>query len=75
MWDSASLALCRRQLQLIFQDPALSLNPRFTAAEIVSEPLLIAGIDKKSERTERAIELMKLVGLPADAAGRTARRF
>lgn len=73
--EQPSLAPCRRQLQLIFQDPAMSLNPRFTAAEIVSEPLFIAGIDKKSECTERAIALMKLVGLPQDAACRTPGDF
>jgi ABC-type glutathione transport system ATPase component len=69
------LALCRRKIQLIFQDPALSLNPRFTAAEIVSEPLLIGGVDKKPERTERAVGLMKLVGLPTEAAGRRPGDF
>ena len=69
------LALARRQLQLIFQDATLSMNPRLQAAEIVSEPLLIAGVDKKSERTERAVELMKLVGLPADAAKRNPGDF
>ena len=64
-----ALPLYRRQIQLIFQDPALSLNPRFTAAEIVSEPLLFAEVEKKSERTVRAVDLMRLVGLPPDAAG------
>jgi len=70
-----ALALYRRQIQLIFQDPALSLNPRFTAAEIVSEPLLFADVEKKSERTVRAVDLMRLVGLPPDAAGRMPGDF
>jgi ABC-type glutathione transport system ATPase component len=69
------LAGARRQIQLIFQDPASALNPRFSAAEIVSEPLLFAGVDKRFERTERAVDLMKLVGLPADAAGRKPADF
>lgn len=64
-----------RPIQLIFQDPALSLNPRLTAVDIVSEPLLIANWGKKFERTERAVKLMKLVGLPADAAGRKPGDF
>jgi ABC-type glutathione transport system ATPase component len=55
----------RRQIQLIFQEPDASLNPRFTAVEIVSEPLLIAGLGTKRERRERALTLMDLVGLPA----------
>lgn len=55
----------RRQIQLIFQEPCASLNPRFTAVEIVSEPLLIAGVGAKRGRRERSLELMDLVGLPA----------
>jgi ABC-type glutathione transport system ATPase component len=59
----------RRQIQLIFQEPGLSLNPRFTAVEIVSEPLLIGGLGTKKERRERALDLMELVGLPAHLGG------
>lgn len=59
------LAPVRRQIQLIFQEPGASLNPRFTAFEIVSEPLLIAGVGTKRDRRERSLELMELVGLPA----------
>jgi peptide/nickel transport system ATP-binding protein len=53
----------RRQIQLIFQEPEASLNPRYRAVEIVSEPLLIARVGSKSERRERALALMELVGL------------
>src|SRR5260221_7015737 len=60
----------RRQIQLIFQEPAASLNPRFTAVETVAEPLLVAGQGTKKERKERAIDLMALVGLPAGLGGR-----
>ncbi|HWX54034.1 MAG TPA: dipeptide/oligopeptide/nickel ABC transporter ATP-binding protein [Verrucomicrobiae bacterium] len=69
------LAAFRRQIQLIFQEPAASLNPRFTAVQIVSEPLLIAGRGTKKERQERAIELMALVGLPAGLASRLPFEF
>jgi peptide/nickel transport system ATP-binding protein len=55
----------RRKIQLIFQDPASSLNPRLTAAEIIGEPLLVSGATIKSQRHTRARELMELVGLPA----------
>lgn len=72
---SSTLPRLRRQVQMVFQDPALSLNPRFSAAEIVSEPLLIAGIGTKSERTRRAVELMTLVGLPPDSGGRRPHEF
>jgi ABC-type glutathione transport system ATPase component len=65
----------RRQVQLIFQDPGLSLNPRFTAEEIVSEPMIFAGMAKKSERYARAHELLQLVGLPPESAHRLPNQF
>lgn len=68
------LAPFRRQMQLIFQDPAGSLNPRLNAVEIISEPLLIAGISKR-ERRARALELMELVGLPAGWGSRLPCEF
>lgn len=58
----------RRQIQLIFQDPASSLNPRMSAAEIIAEPLLIQREGAKIERQRRALELMELVGLPSASA-------
>jgi peptide/nickel transport system ATP-binding protein len=64
------LAPLRRQIQLIFQEPGAALNPRFTAAEVVSEPLFIAGLGTKRERRERSLELMELVGLPARLGSR-----
>ena len=64
----------RRQIQLVFQEPAASLNPRFTALEIVSEPFLIAGVSKK-ERRETALRLMELVRLPVNSATRLPREF
>jgi len=58
----------RGRVQLIFQQPAASLSPRFTAAEIVCEPLLIHRWGTKLTRRNKAIELMETVGLsPADA--------
>ena len=65
MLTNRELVPFRRQIQLIFQDPAGSLNPRLTAVEIISEPLLIGGTGRK-ERCVRALELMELVGLPAE---------
>ncbi len=53
----------RRQLQMIFQDPFSSLNPRMNIFEIVSEPLLVNGIGDRAEREERVANLLRLVGL------------
>jgi ATPase components of various ABC-type transport systems, contain duplicated ATPase len=53
----------RRKVQIIFQDPFSSLNPRMTVFDIISEPLIIHGIGDDDERFERVKELMTLVGL------------
>jgi oligopeptide transport system ATP-binding protein len=54
----------RRRMQMIFQDPYASLNPRMTVGSIVSEPLEVHGIGKnRKERQERVQELLKIVGL------------
>ncbi len=53
----------RRQMQMIFQDPYASLNPRMTVGSIVSEPLEVHNIGTKAERLERVRELLKIVGL------------
>jgi ABC-type oligopeptide transport system ATPase subunit len=53
----------RRNLQIVFQDPYASLNPRMRAREIVEEPLIIHGIGARPERRERVAELFRLVGL------------
>jgi oligopeptide transport system ATP-binding protein len=55
----------RREVQLIFQDPASALNPRLTACEIIAEPLLIQGEGTKLQRRFRALQLMEQVGLDA----------
>ena len=60
----------RRQIQLIFQDPARALNPRFTAAEIVAEPLRIQKVGGGAERRRRALAAMEQVGLLARWADR-----
>jgi peptide/nickel transport system ATP-binding protein len=56
----------RNQVQLIFQDSAAALNPRFTALDIVTEPLVIQREGTSSTRRLRAIELLLQVGIPAD---------
>jgi len=64
-----------RELQLIVQQPAASLNPRFTAAEIVSEPLVIQRRGTKGERRERAAAALELVGIARTALDRRAHEF
>lgn len=64
-----------RPVQMIFQDAATSLNPRFTARQIVTEPLEIARWKTEVERTARALGLMEEVGLDPDSASRLAGEF
>ena len=63
------------EVQMIFQDAATSLNPRFTARKIVTEPLDIARWKTEAERTVRALKLMEEVGLDPDSASRLAGEF
>jgi ABC-type glutathione transport system ATPase component len=65
----------RRPVQMIFQDAATSLNPRFRAHQIVAEPLEIASWKTEAERTARAMHLMAEVGLDPEWASRPAREF
>ena len=65
----------RREIQLIFQQPAASLNPRFTAAEIVEEPLLIQRRGTLAERRQRAAAALELVGIDRGAIGKGAHQF
>jgi len=65
----------RKQMQVIFQDPYASLNPRMTVGEIVEEPLLVHKIGNKKERMDRVRELISLVGLAKDAQGKYPHEF
>ena len=56
----------RREMQMIFQDPYASLNPRMTVLDIVTEPLEVHGISNRRERVDRAAELLRLVGLRSE---------
>jgi peptide/nickel transport system ATP-binding protein len=71
-----AMRLMRRRLQLIFQDPIASLNPRRCIGDIIAEPLVIAGISDKAERERRVREVMVAVGLDPDTAiGRLPHEF
>jgi len=65
----------RAEVQMIFQDAATSLNPRFTALQIITEPLEIARWKTEAERASRALELMEEVGLDAAWSSRLAGEF
>jgi len=65
----------RAEIQIIFQEPASSLNPRFTAADIVAEPLLVQQRGDRKERWDRSVSLMETVGLPRADAGKRAHEF
>ncbi|CAN5245770.1 dipeptide ABC transporter ATP-binding protein [soil metagenome] len=65
----------RREMQIIFQDPYASLNPRLSIYSIVSEPLKIHGIGDKSERRDRVADLLKKVGLDANYMFRYPHEF
>jgi len=65
----------RRQMQMIFQDPYASLNPRMSVGAIVGEPLAIHGLAKGAGRRERVAELMRIVGLNPYYAGRFPHEF
>jgi peptide/nickel transport system ATP-binding protein len=73
--DSSKLKQLRQNIQLIFQDPYSSLNPRMTLLQIVGEPLLVNGIAKGSELQDRVAELLKVVGLRPEYMSRYPHAF
>ncbi len=73
--DSGNMRKMRRHLQMIFQDPYASLNPRMTVGNIVSEPMQIHNLVPKQERTKRVQELLQTVGLNPYFANRYPHEF
>ena len=71
----AGLRPLRRQMQMIFQDPFSSLNPRMTITDIIAEPLLVNGVTDLEERRRRVRELLDLVQLPAAYMNRFPHAF
>lgn len=73
---NSELRSLRRQIQMIFQDPGASLNPRLTIEQILEEPLTIHKLaDSKKERRERMLKLLEMVGLPATSLTKYPREF
>jgi peptide/nickel transport system ATP-binding protein len=69
------LAPFRKEIQMIFQDPFGSLNPRMTLLDNVGEPLLVNGLHSRKERTERVVELLRVVGLRPEFMHRFPHAF
>jgi oligopeptide transport system ATP-binding protein len=70
-----TLRQMRRQMQIIFQDPFASLNPRMTVGEIVGEPLDVHGVAKGEAKTQRVAELLSIVGLDPTFVTRFPHEF
>ncbi|TXL75692.1 dipeptide ABC transporter ATP-binding protein [Vineibacter terrae] len=73
--DKASMRRLRRHMQIIFQDPYASLNPRMTVGEILAEPMAVHGIGDEAERSARVRELLDVVGLLPEHARRYPHQF
>jgi len=73
--DRRALRQLRRRMQIVFQDPFGSLNPRMKVGRIVGEGLVIHGLAGGAELRERVADLLRHVGLPADAASRYPHEF
>jgi oligopeptide transport system ATP-binding protein len=73
--DRDVLRRLRRELQIVFQDPYASLNPRMTVASIVAEPMTVHGIGNTEERVERVKHLLQVVGLSPEHTNRYPHEF
>ena len=73
--DENQLRLIRPQIQLVFQDPVSSLNPRWTALEIVSEPFFVQRRFTNPDRAVKALQLLDRVAIPRKMAGRRPDEF
>jgi len=72
---SSELRALRREMQMIFQDPFTSLNPRMTLLDLVGEPLLVHGLGNRREREERVADLLRRVGLRPEYMRRFPHAF
>jgi len=74
-FDRARMRLARRDMQIVFQDPYSSLNPRMRVGDIVEEPLIIHRLGARAERKARVAELFELVGLEPGYLSRYPHEF
>lgn len=73
--DKKTMKLLRREMQIIFQDPYSSLNPRMTVGDIIGEPLVVHGLAKGKALRERVAELLEAVGLKPEHMRRYPHEF
>jgi peptide/nickel transport system ATP-binding protein len=73
--DNTGLRAARRRMQMIFQDPFASLNPRKTEGGAIAEPMVVHGLFDRAEARDRVAELLKKVGLAPDMASRFPHEF
>jgi peptide/nickel transport system ATP-binding protein len=73
--EKRALRPLRREMQMVFQDPFSSLNPRRTLLDIVAEPLVASGVGSRQERIDRVAELLRLVGLRPEYMRRYPHAF
>ena len=73
--SAKELRALRREMQMIFQDPFTSLNPRMTLLDLVGEPLLVHGMRRRREREERVADLLRRVGLRPEYMRRFPHAF
>jgi oligopeptide/dipeptide ABC transporter ATP-binding protein len=74
-YDKAGLALFRRKVQMVFQDPYASLNPRMTLESTLTEPIKVHALAKGAELGRRVAELLDMVGLPLRALRKYPHEF
>ncbi len=74
-FDKEKMRSLRKDMQIIFQDPFSSLNPRKTVSHIIGEPLLVHGLRSRREREEKVLELLRVVGLRREHMRRYPHQF
>ncbi len=74
-YDKNKMQALREKMQIIFQDPFSSLNPRKTVSHIIGEPLLVHGMKSRKKREERVLELLRVVGLRKEHMRRYPHQF
>ncbi len=73
--DKSALRTARRHIQMVFQDPFASLNPRMRVGEIIAEGLVIHGIGNTQQQHDSAVQMLEKVGLQADDASKYPHQF
>ena len=74
-YDKKQMQMLREKIQIIFQDPFSSLNPRKTVSHIVGEPLLVHGLKSRKQRDEKVMEILRVVGLRWEHMRRYPHQF